>query len=46
MFVYETKLNAVVSSFGNRDDLGGYPGLILILEPDPRALAVYVFRHA
>lgn len=44
-FIQETKLNAIVSSFGHRDDLGGYPGLILILKPDPRALAEYVLRH-
>lgn len=44
--VYENKLDAVVSTFGDRGDLRGYPGLVFVFEPDPCALAVDILRHA
>ena len=43
--VNEGKLDFVVGSFNNICDLGRYPSLFLICEPDPGSLAVNVLCH-
>jgi len=43
--VDEDELDGVVTRLCDTDDLCGNPGVVLVLEPDTGALAVYVFSH-
>lgn len=44
-FIDEDELDGVVGGLGDGSDLCGYPGLVLVLEPDTSTLAVDVLRH-
>ena len=43
-FIYKDELDSLVC-FGDRGYLGRYPAQLLVGEPDPGALGVYVFGH-